>query len=261
MTIHQLATKVIGLTVLAGMIVPPGLAWQGGGTQAPVPAKEGATQAKISPPITAAPGNDNQIFEDLYLNFYRTYRLGADDELAIRVLGQPDYSIEKAKVSPVGRIYYPMLGDLEVAGLTVDQLTKKMTSALSEYLINPEVSISLLEARSAKVGILGEVLRPGIVLIAGPMTVLDAITASGGFTDFGSRSDVTLIRAGQDGRLRQIKVNVKRILEGNLKGEEDVLLQAGDTLIVNGNVKKKISNIASLAGFSSFLTFLTVGRR
>jgi polysaccharide export outer membrane protein len=261
MTIHKLATKVIGLTILVGLIVPPGLAGQGGARQTPVPAKEGGSQAQMSPPTTAAPGNDNQIFEDLYLNFYHTYRLGADDEVAIHVLGQPDFSMEKVKISPVGRIYYPTLGDLKVAGLTVDQLTKKLAAGLSEYLINPKVTVSLLEARSAKVGVLGEVVRPGIVVIAAPTTVLDAIEASGGFTDFGSKSDVTLFRAGPDGRLRQIKVNVKRILEGNQKGEEDLPLQAGDTLIVNGNTKKKLSTIVSLAGFSSFVTFLSLGRR
>ena len=59
MTIHQLTTKVIGITVLAGMMVLPGLAGQGGGTQAPAPAKENGSQATTSPPTSAAAGDDN----------------------------------------------------------------------------------------------------------------------------------------------------------------------------------------------------------
>lgn len=220
---------------------------------------QGQSQAQAEAAAPSA-ADDARIFEEIYLNFYRTYRLGAGDELAVRVVGQPDYTVEKARVSPVGRIYHPALGDVEVAGLTVDEVTTKLTEGLREYLINPRVSISLLETNSAKVGVLGEVVKPGIVVMPGPMTVLDAIAASGGFTQFSSRSDVQLVRLGQDGRMRTIKVNAKQLLEGKADNEENPTLKAGDTVIVNGNKKKTLSYLASLASFSSFIAFLTLGR-
>jgi polysaccharide export outer membrane protein len=207
-------------------------------------------------PQAAAVDSDDPFFRRVYKDFYNTYKLGPDDEVAIRVLSQPDYSLEKVKVSPVGRIYHPLLGDVEVAGLTVDKLTEKLTLDLSQYIINPKISVSLLEAHSAKIGVLGDVGRPGVVIMTSPMTVLDAITASGGFTDFGSKSNVTILRQTGYDRPRTMKVDVKRILEAKADPEQNIRLQAGDTVIVHGNARKKFAQVTSLLGFGHFLAFI-----
>lgn len=197
------------------------------------------------------------IFKKAYREFYDTYRLGPADEVAVRIFGQPDYSLERAKISPVGRLYHPLLGDVEVAGLTVEGLTAKLTTDLSQFILNPKVSVALLEANSAKVGVLGDVTHPGIVVMTKPMTVLDALSATGGVTDFGSKSNVTILRQSGYDRPALIKVNVKRILEGKADAEENLRLQAGDTVIVHGNTRKKINQITSLVGFGHFVGFLT----
>jgi len=132
---------------------------------------------------------------------------------------------------------------------------------MSEYLINPKVSVELIEANSAKIGVLGDVMRPGILVMNKPMSVLEAITASGGIADTGDKSGVVVLRQLRDGRAQTLKVNVKRILDGKAGAEENIALQAGDTVIVNGNTKKKMANILSLAGFGSFLSFVSAGRR
>jgi protein involved in polysaccharide export with SLBB domain len=121
------------------------------------------------------------------------------------------------------------------------------------------VSVALIEANSAKIGVLGDVMRPGILVMNKPMSVLEAITASGGIADTGDKSGVIVLRALRDGRAQTLKVNVKRILEGKASVEENIPLQAGDTVIVNGNTKKKVSYILSLAGFGSFLSFISMG--
>jgi polysaccharide export outer membrane protein len=203
---------------------------------------------------------DDQFFKGIYREFYDTYRLGPADEIAIRVTAQPDYTIERVKVSPTGSVYHPLLGDVEVAGMTVPRLTKRLTEDMSEFLINPKVSVSLLEANSAKIGVLGDVLHPGILVMNKPMNVLEAITASGGVADSGDKSGVVVLRQTRDGRAQTFKVNVKRILEGKAGPEENVSLQAGDTVIVNGNTKKKMTYILSLAGFGSFLSFISMGK-
>src|SRR5262245_62089072 len=92
--------------------------------QTPAPAAGGASEA-------------DQLFKGIYLEFYNTYRLGPADEIAIRVTGQPDYTLERVKVSPTGSVYHPLLGDVDVAGMTVPRLTKRLTADLSEYLIDP----------------------------------------------------------------------------------------------------------------------------
>jgi polysaccharide export outer membrane protein len=208
----------------------------------------------------AQASDEDNFFKDIYREFYETYRLGPADEIAIRVTGQPDYTLERVKVSPTGSVYHPLLGDVEVAGLTIPQLIKRLTKDLSEYLIEPKVSASLLEANSAKIGVLGDVLHPGILVMSKPMSVLEAITTSGGVADTGDKSGVIVLRQTRDGRAQTLKVNVKRILEGKAGAEENIALQAGDTVIVNGNTKKKMTYVLSLAGFGSFLSFISMGK-
>lgn len=203
---------------------------------------------------------DGDYFKGIYRNFYETYRLGPSDEIAIRVLGQPDYSFPKLKISPVGRVYHPLVGDIDVVGLTVPQLEKKLTADFSEYVINPKVSVSLEEAQSAKIGVLGEVKAPSIVIMAKPMTILEVINFSGGFTEAANRRDVIILRQDSNGMMHQTKVDVKKILDGKAKPEENLLIKAGDTVIVNGNLRKKMSRVASSLGFVNFLTFLAFGR-
>jgi polysaccharide export outer membrane protein len=218
-----------------------------------------AEEKPNSPASAAQITDDDQFFKGIYQEFYNTYRLGPADEIAIRVTGQPDYTLERVKVSPTGCVYHPLLGDVEVAGTTVPHLIKRLTGDLSEYLIDPKVSVSLLEANSAKIGVLGDVMHPGILVMNKPMNVLEAITASGGITDTGNKSGVIVLRQLRDGRAQTLKVNVKRILQGKADAEENIALRAGDTVIVNGNTRKKMSNILSLAGFGSFLSFISAG--
>lgn len=195
------------------------------------------------------------VFAPLYRNFYETYRLGPGDGLAIRVAQQPDYTIEQAKVSPLGRIYHPLLGDVEVAGMTVGQLHERLAKDLAEYLRDPKVSVELVTINSAKIGVLGDVNAPGIIVMPGPMTILDAIAAAGGITSMGSKSNVTLLRA-VGGRMGETKVDVKQLLNGKSSLEKNLTLQAGDTLVVHGNTRKKINEITSMIGFAQFVAFL-----
>jgi polysaccharide export outer membrane protein len=195
-------------------------------------------------------------FDHMLQRFIQTYKLGSGDEIAVRVAGEPDYTVERAKVSPFGAVYHPLLGDVQVGGLTVGQASAKIEQELAEYIKKPRVSVALLDAHSAKVGVLGDVSQPGIVVMAQPMTVLDAISAAGGFTDFGSKSDVSILRQLGEGQTRTLEVNVKRILEGKSDPYENIALQPGDTVVVHGNKKKTLASIVSVAGFASFASFI-----
>jgi polysaccharide biosynthesis/export protein len=207
----------------------------------------------------SADADAGTMVRDIMRKFRETYRLGPDDELAIRVLKQPDYSLEKVKVSPVGVIYHPLLGEINVAGLTVEQLKKQLTIELSEYVLDPTVYIELLVAQSAKIGVIGEIARPGILIMTRPMTVTDAIVEAGGITDLGKKSGVTVLRQPLDGNKQLITVNVKRIFEAKAKPEDNIALQAGDTVIVHGNTMKTLTKITSVAGLASLFSFLAIG--
>ncbi len=218
-------------------------------TEKPQPAKGGSNVE-----------SGEAMFQSIYRNFYDTYRLGPGDIVAVRVYGQPDYALPQAKVSPVGRIYHPLVGEVEVAGFTVGQLEKRLTEDFSEYVRDPKVTVSLEEAQSAKIGVLGEIKSPGIVVMARPMTVLEAISDRGGFSDTAKRNPVTVLRRLADGRMQTIKVDVKRIMEGKADPEENLMMRAGDTVIVDSNLRKKMTSVMSVAGFAQFLTFIAFGR-
>jgi polysaccharide export outer membrane protein len=244
------------VTAFAIFVVGASPSW-GSGQSLTVP-PGGASQLKATTPPRSAlptdPGDD--YFRGIYREFYNSYKLGPEDQIALRVQGQPDYSIEQVTISPLGRIYHPLLGDIDVAGLTVPKLAERLTMEFSQYIIEPKVSLSLLAANSAKIGVLGDVTHPGVVVMAKPMTVLDAIAASGGVSDTGSKSDVTLLRQIGAGHSVVKKINVKRILEGKAEPEENIPLQAGDTLIVHGNTRKKLSIVTQMLGFGNFLGFV-----
>jgi polysaccharide export outer membrane protein len=207
--------------------------------------------------VPAGPSaDDDEYFKGIYSRFYESYRLGPLDAIALRVVGQPDYSFDHVVVSPVGRIYHPLLGDVYVAGLNVDQVTSKLTAALGQYIIDPKISVSLIEANSAKIGVLGEVKKPGIVVMSRPMNILDAISEAGGSTEFGKESKVTLIRPMAEGRMMKREINLKRILEAKAEPEDNLTLHAGDVIIVGENLKKKVMFLATLVGFGGFVAYL-----
>lgn len=245
--------KRVRLAMIAVLVLAPSVVGQ---TQTETATKTTQPGEETRPRSIVPPDPGDEYFQGIYREFYNSYKLGPEDQLALRVQGQPDYSIESATISPVGRIYHPLLGDVDVAGLTVPRLKERLTIELSQYIIDPKVSISLLSANSAKIGVLGDVPHPGIVVMGRPMTILDAIAASGGIADSGSKSNVTLLRQMGGGRSQITKINVKRILEGKANPEENVALRAGDTIIVHGNTRKKITAFTSMLGFGQFLGFV-----
>lgn len=251
MTKRTTGTRIASVAIAAAFAVAwgtvPAAAQEGGAGATGVRTRLDAPSGAIEP---------DQAFDHMLERFVETYKLGAGDEVAVRVLGEPEYTIERTKVSPFGAVYHPLLGDVRLAGLTAGQASAKLERELSEYIIKPRVTVALLDAHSAKVGVLGDVTQPGILTMAEPMTVLDAISASGGFTDFGSKTDVEVLRQLREGETRTLTVDVKRILEGKAAPSENIALQPGDTVIVHGNKKKTLATITSLAGFASFLTFV-----
>lgn len=229
--------------------------------QDPPPAQTAKTTPDDARPVATSltPTGNDPYFANIYRRFNETYRLGPADEISIRIKGQPDYSIEKAKVSPTGYIYHVLLGEVSVAGLTINQVAERMTNDLNEYLKNPQVSVQLVEAVSAKIGILGEVVHPGIIVLSRPMSLVDAISEAGGFADTGSKSSVQVLRQQPNGSRTTLKVNVEDILKGRAKPDDNIQMRAGDLVIVNGNKKKTLATISTIAGFGSLVAFLARG--
>jgi len=215
----------------------------------------GAESVEAKSPADA----NNSYLDKIFRAFNDNYRLGPGDEISVRIKGQPAYSIEKAKVSPTGTIYHELVGEVSVVGLTMSQVTELLTNDLSEYLKNPQVSVQLVEAASAKVSVFGEVHHPGIVVMSRPMRLLDAISEAGGFSDTGKQSSVEVLRQYPNGNRVPMRIDVKKYLEGKGSPESNIQLQAGDLVVVHGNTKKTLGTIGAIAGLGSFIAIIGRG--
>jgi polysaccharide export outer membrane protein len=196
----------------------------------------------------------------VYSSFYNSYRLGPGDVVAIYIDKHPEDSVQRVTVSPVGRIYFPLMGDVSVVGKTLPQLQEYFTNAVAEFIKDPRLTLALLEAQSAKVGVLGDVKTPGVMVMTRPLRVLDAITLAGGILDTGS-SNVSILRQYEDGRVQVLNADMKKILKGTANPEENAFLRPGDTVIVHGNLFKTITKISSMVGVTTLVTFMTRGPR
>lgn len=220
-----------------------------------------AGQLNPSEPISSAEEAAIQAqINTVYQGFYNSYRLGPGDIIGIYIDKHPEDSVERVTVSPVGRVYFPLLGNVTVVGKTMPQIQEYFSVAVAEYIREPRVTLSLLEAQSAKIGVLGDVKTPGVQVMTRPLRVLDAITMAGGILETGSQN-VSILRQYEDGRVQMMTVDMKKILKGKANPEENAFLRAGDTVIVHGNLFKKMGKVTSVVGLTTLFTFLTAGGR
>ena len=159
-----------------------------------------------------------------------SYVIGANDVLAINVWKEPDIS-RSVPVRADGKISLPLVGELSASGQTPRQLEQEITKRLQSYISEPEVTVIVTDSRSQKVNILGMIARPGTYLLGGSTTVLDAIAMAGGFRDFAKKKSIYVLRANSDGTQKRIPFNYQEVIKGT-KPEQNVKLQAGDTLVV-----------------------------
>lgn len=160
----------------------------------------------------------------------KEYRISVNDLLEINVYQEPDLT-KTVRVAVDGNISYPLLGSIQVKGLTAKELETEITNLLKEdFLVNPQVSVFVKE--HAKISVLGQVRKPGSYELMAGLTVMDAIALAGGFTEKANSTDIKLVR--QKGEEKEtIALNAEEIVEQGHK-ERDVELEPGDLVIVGG---------------------------
>lgn len=126
------------------------------------------------------------------------YKLGADDVISVSVFDEPDLSLREARVSSTGTIAMPLIGQVNVKGLSIAQAEEAIHDLyLGDYLKKPDVTVTIVEYRQFYVN--GEVSKPGGYSYREGMTVQRAITLAGGFTERASRSKIILVRENSNG--------------------------------------------------------------
>ena len=189
-----------------------------------------------------------------YNNFFSTYRLGPEDVISVDVFNQDRYSRKNIVIPPSGRISLQLVpGGIFVNGKTVDEVAEIIKKKYDEFIIDPQVTVSLDKAASYRYAVIGDVGQPGIRLMNHRMTVTEALAEAGGVLGTGDKSKVMVLRRQADGQLAQIPVNVSAIYKGRVP--DSTFLVPGDQIIVPGNKLKKFQQIM---GFANVLTFARV---
>ena len=157
-----------------------------------------------------------------------SYKIGIGDLLMIEVYDEPDLTRE-VRVLTDGSISFPLLGILQAGGLTVGEMEKELTRRLAErYLVNPQVTVFVKEF--SRIYVFGEVRKPGSFPLYGKLTVFEAVTLAGGFTEVANPSRIKVIRQ-EKGQEVTFEVDMERFIK---KGDtaQDRELEANDRVIV-----------------------------
>ncbi len=157
------------------------------------------------------------------------YTVGIEDVLRVSVWGEQALDLT-VRVRPDGKISYPLVNDLKVEGLTPEQIRKELTTRLSAFIREPNVTVIVSEINSFTVYVLGEVTRQGALSFHRPTTLLQALAAAGGLTQY-SKKEIVLLRDRQGGEER-MRIDYKRLLAGE-PSQPNIYLKPGDVLLVS----------------------------
>ena len=157
--------------------------------------------------------------------------LGEGDSIRITVFQNPDLTTE-TRISERGTITFPLVGEVELAGLTPAQAESRIARRLVEgkFVLKPQVSLNVVQVRSRQVSVLGQVARPGRYPLDGSgSSVTDLLALAGGITPTGD--DKVTVILSRDGKIEKLEVNVpKMYTTGDLSS--NIQLQSGDTIFV-----------------------------
>jgi polysaccharide biosynthesis/export protein len=235
----------------------------------------GCSSVPATPPSIANPSNDPATTSSstsfaaeinrniasaamLSSNSSSDYRLGPEDLVEITIFNIPEaMNLERGvtprtntvRVSQQGQISLPLIGEVDVKGLTVVELEKKLRQAFDKYIYDPQVGVLVREYHQ-RVSVMGSVQKPGVFELSGPKTVMAMLAMAGGVTDQAG-TQVQIYRQGSNGRenyvidLAVLASNASLI---NAKTEPLITMpvQSGDiinvpqagTFFVDGAVKK-----------------------
>ncbi len=122
--------------------------------------------------------------------------LAPGDVISVRVWNQDANSIDRARIREDGRVSIPFLNDVEVTGMQPTELARRLEVKLKPFIVNPLVTVVLVERRAVKVSVVGRVGKPGIYELDEGAGVMDALAIAGGVTPFAERDGVYVLRKG-----------------------------------------------------------------
>lgn len=157
------------------------------------------------------------------------YKIGVNDVLGIFVKDEAALTQDMV-VMPDGRIIFPMIGEIMAQGHSAIDLKDTITEKLKEFIKNPVVTVMVRQSNSRRIYTIGNVSRPGPYPLEADMTVLQALSVAGGFTEWADRKFVMVVRRVNN-KETMLRFNYQDFIAGkNL--ENNYILAPGDTIVV-----------------------------
>jgi len=188
---------------------------------------EGATAARAAQPGPQEAGQQSSTRAKPVTD---DYTIGPSDVLAINVWKDTELT-RTVTVRPDGKISLPLVGELEVDGLTANKVQALIVQRLAAYVTNPQVTVMVQEVKSQTYVIVGKVTKPGSYELGKPTTVLEAVAIAGGFLDFAKTNKIRILRPSADGTSDTLYFDYKNVIKGK-HTEQNVTLKNGDTIVV-----------------------------
>jgi polysaccharide export outer membrane protein len=182
------------------------------------------------------------------------YLIGPTDVLKVSVFQVADLSFEELRVDSSGNIQMPLIGTVSASGLTPAQLSEAVRSRLAErYLQNPQVSISVVSSASQKVTVDGDVTKPGVYVMQGRTTLIQAIAMAEGPTRTADLESVAVFRE-IDGQRVVAVFDLRAIRNGTML---DPVILGDDVIVVdrsrlNSALREILAAVPALAIFRAY---------
>jgi len=157
------------------------------------------------------------------------YEVQPSDVLQVSVWKEPDLT-QQVIVRPDGGFSFPLVGEVNAVGKTVEELRRELVQALTRIIPDVVVTVAVLEIKGNKVYVIGQVNKPGEFIVNPRVDVIQALSLAGGVTAFASPSEIFVLRR-DNGQQRRLPFNYDAVLRGR-DLEQNVLLRSGDVVVV-----------------------------
>lgn len=190
------------------------------------------------------------------------YLLGPEDEITIRGVGIEEITTAPVQVDPSGYIRLPLVGQAKVSGLTVAEVQALLTERLKQYVLEPDISVSVTQFRSQPVSVLGAVRTPGVYQLHGRKTLLEVLSLAGGLERETAGSTVRISRKAQWGRIplpgaredstgefSVAEISLKQILDASNPAENIILLPGDVVTVPRADLVYVVGQVMRSGGF------------
>jgi polysaccharide biosynthesis/export protein len=186
----------------------------------PLPEPQGAQSSLLEPPASASDAP-----------------IGPRDQIEVKVFQDPNL-YTKMTVTDDGRITMPLIGKVDVSGLTPTQVEQRIKALLeAKYINKADVSVTVTEAGSKPISVIGAVMRPGRIGITGNISLIQAITQAGGLATGYGRA-LYVLRTASNGLTEQIAIDIDDLM---VNGNPDLNLPLRANDVINVPIDASIN--------------------